>query len=201
MSMWHLRSDLREWLDWRRRGYAAPSPSFIKRQVLLRYGHPDATWIETGTYRGDTTAVLARASRRVISLEPAPELYAAARVRFKNTPNVEILNSGSEAALPEIMSGLSGKVCFWLDGHFSGGPTFKGPNDTPILNELATVGDNLSRWDSVAVLVDDLRLFTGNIHSYGPYPPLPELVAWADRHHLLWHIEHDILVARSSPRT
>jgi hypothetical protein len=195
--MRHLRSDVREWLDWRRRDYAAPSPSFIKRRVLLRHGHPDATWIETGTYRGDTTAVLARASRKVISLEPAAELYAAAQRRFKDVPNVELVNATSEVALPEVMARVSGRVCLWLDGHFSGGPTFKGPNDTPILNELAAVAEHLGRWESATVLVDDLRLFTGDVHSYGPYPPLSELVSWAARHGLTWHIEHDIFVART----
>lgn len=192
----HLISNFRDWLDWRQRGFAAPSPDFIKRTVLLRHGWPEATWVETGTYRGDTTVLLAASARRVVSLEPADALYAAARQRFANTPNVELINATSEAAFPTLLPKLEGGVCFWLDGHFSGGPTFKGPNDTPILDELATIAGHLARWPRVAVLVDDLRLFTGAVHAYGPYPPLAKLVEWAQANGLAWHIEHDIFVAR-----
>jgi hypothetical protein len=192
---------MREWLDWRRRGYAAPSPSYIKRKVLLRNGLSDATWVETGTYRGDTTAVLARVARHVVSLEPAADLHAAARRRFRSTQNIELVQATSEDAFRTLLPRLEGNVCFWLDGHFSGGPTFRGPNDTPILEELAAVGEHLQRWAEAVVLVDDVRLFTGEVHAYGPYPSIAELVTWAGRHDLSWHIEHDIFVARKSAAT
>jgi hypothetical protein len=189
-------SELRELSEWRRRRFGAPSPAFVKREVLLRNGLPAATWVETGTYRGDTTAVLARAVHRVISLEPADELFRAAQARFADVANVEIVHATSEQAFPTLLPRLQGDVCFWLDGHFSGGPTFKGPHDTPIVFELAAIGEHLARWPCAVVMVDDLRLFTGRVHAYGPYPPLDDLVDWARRHRLAWHIEHDILVAR-----
>jgi hypothetical protein len=189
-------SNFRDWQDWRRRGWAAPSPDFIKRDVLLRHGWPEATWVETGTYRGDTTARLAAAARHVVSLEPAEGLYQAALQRFAGMPKVELLNATSEQAFPALLPRLEGGVAFWLDGHFSGGPTFRGPSDTPIVDELAAIGEHLARWPRVAVLVDDLRLFTGAVHAYGPYPPLSVLVEWAAQHGLAWHIEHDIFVAR-----
>jgi hypothetical protein len=106
------------------------------------------------------------------------------------------LNATSEEVFPQLLPQLSGNVCFWLDGHFSGGPTFKGPNDTPIHAELGAVGENLHRWNATVVLIDDLRLFTGDVRDYGSYPPLGELVAWAARQGFTWHIEHDIFVAR-----
>lgn len=191
-----LISEHRDELAWRRRGFAAPSPDHVKRAVLLRHGWPEATWVETGTYRGDTTARLAAAARHVISLEPAAGLFAAAQRRFRGTPNVELINATSEAAFPALLPRLQGGVCFWLDGHFSGGATFRGPNDTPILSELQAIAEHLPRWPRVAVLVDDLRLFTGGTHAYGPYPTLATLVDWAAGQGLAWHIEHDIFVAR-----
>jgi hypothetical protein len=194
-----LLSGLRELMDWRRRRYGAPSPNFIKHHVLLRNGLAGATWVETGTYHGDSTAALARVARRVVSLEPSTDLFATAQTRFRGVPNVELLNATSEQAFPRLLPQLAGAVCFWLDGHFSGGHTFKGPNDTPILAELAAIGENLHRWEAAVVLVDDLRLFTGGVHVYGPYPPIDDLVGWAVRHGLSWHIEHDIFVARKSP--
>jgi hypothetical protein len=182
--------------DWRARGFAAPSPDHVKRSVLLRLALPGATWVETGTYRGETTALLAGVARRVVSLEPEPTLHAAAVRRFVGTPNVEIVNATSEQAFEELLPTLEGAVCFWLDGHFSGGPTFKGPSDTPVLHELAVIATQLARWQQALVLVDDLRLFNGRVHSYGEYPPLLVLVEWAEAQGLAWHIEHDIFVAR-----
>lgn len=186
---------LASFLKWQRRRFAAPSPDFIKREVLLRLNLANSTWVETGTYRGETTALLAGVAKRVISLEPEPQLFAAAQQRFANNPNVELLNTSSEDAFPTLLPRLDGTVCFWLDGHFSGDLTFKGPNDTPIMQELAIIESQLSRWPQALVLVDDLRLFTGEVHSYGPYPPLRVLVDWAERLKLNWHIEHDIFVA------
>jgi hypothetical protein len=182
--------------EWRGRGFAAPSPDHIKRQVLLRLALPGATWVETGTFRGETTALLAGVARRVVSLEPEPTLHAAALRRFARTPNVEIVNATSEQAFGTLLPTLEGPLCFWLDGHFSGGPTFKGPSDTPVLHELAVIAGQLPRWPQALVLVDDLRLFTGQVHNYGEYPPLGVLVAWAEAQGLAWHIEHDIFVAR-----
>lgn len=198
MKMLHPMETLRRraaLLEWQARRFAAPSPDFIKRAVLLRLSLPDSTWVETGTYHGDTTALLASVAKHVVSLEPEPRLFAAAQQRFANTPNVELLGATSEDAFPELLPRLDGKVCFWLDGHFSGGLTFKGQNDTPILHELTAIEAQLPRWPQVLVLVDDLRLFNGNVHSYGPYPPLRVLVDWAERLKLTWHIEHDIFVA------
>ncbi len=181
---------------WRARGYAAPSPDHVKRGVLLRLSLPGATWVETGTYRGETTALLAGVARRVVSLEPEPALHAAAARRFAGTPHVEIVNATSEQAFATLLPTLEGPLCFWLDGHFSGGPTFKGPNDTPVLHELAVIAAQLPRWPQALVLVDDLRLFNGRVHQYGEYPPLRVLVDWAEAQGLAWHIEHDIFVAR-----
>src|SRR4051812_32110192 len=45
--------------DWADREFAAPSPHFVKRKVLLRNGLPRATWVETGTYMGEMTSILA----------------------------------------------------------------------------------------------------------------------------------------------
>jgi len=189
-------ADAAEFEHWRARGYTAPSPNAVKRACVLRNGLPGATWVETGTNRGDTTALLAQHGQMVYSLEPAPGLFAAARQRFEGNPQVEVINAPSETALPELLPRLRGDVNFWLDGHNSGGETFKGPNDTPIVEELQCIAANLSRWARVVVLVDDVRLFNGRIYTYGPYPSRDYLVDWAREHKMSWHIEQDIFVAR-----
>ena len=198
LNLRDLRAVLRTSIDlwrWQARGFRMPVPDAVKRTVLKRLALPDSVWVETGTYRGDTTALLSQLARRVISLEPAPELFARAQQRFRHTANVEILNAPSEDALPAVLAGLGGNVCFWLDGHFSGGITHRGPNDTPVLHELAAIEANLPRWPRALILVDDVRLFTGKVCADGAYPPLRALVDWAERLGLHWHVEHDIFAA------
>ena len=186
----------REHAEWAGRGFAAPSPSHIKRATLLRLGLPEATWIETGTFMGDTTALLARRARRVHSIEPEPKLCARAKARFASTPNVEIHGGISEEVLPGILARLEGDVCFWLDGHYSAGVTFKGPKDTPIAEELAAIEAAAPRLGQIIVLVDDIRCFDPAKPEFVDYPSKAFLIAWAERLGFSWHIEQDIFVAR-----
>jgi len=185
-----------EYDDWASRGFAAPSPPHVKRATLSRLGIPEATWVETGTFLGDTTALLALRARHVHSIEPEPKLCARAQARFARTPNVEIHGGLSEEILPALLSRLEGDICFWLDGHYSAGVTFKGPKDTPIAEELAAIEAVAPRLGRLVVLVDDVRCFDPTRHEFADYPPKSFLIAWAERLGLAWHIEHDIFVAR-----
>lgn len=187
-------SNILETQYWIKRSYGPPSPSFIKRAVLVRNGLSNCTWVETGTYRGTTTRELAKHATRVISIEPDPVLCAKARLKLQQLNNVTVVHGLSEEILPEILSTIEGNVCFWLDGHFSGGVTFKGPQDTPVREELSVIASFISRFDNVVVLVDDIRMFEQG----GPtltYPSVESLVEWANLNHLKWKIEHDIFVA------
>lgn len=187
----------RDYANWKQRQYAAPSPHHIKQACLLRNGLPNATWVETGTYLGHTTRLLAGHARQVYSIEPEPSLYARARDALRKLGNVEILNGPSEEVLPALLPRIQGDVNFWLDGHYSAGPTFKGSMDTPILAELQCIRENMARFGRICVLVDDIRCFDPGRPEYASYPPLDALVDWARGLGLSWHIEHDIFVARN----
>ena len=189
---------IRDCLNWSKRSYSAPSPHFIKQRCLLRNGYPDAIWIETGTFLGQTTRLLAKHGTYVYSIEPEPSLFASARIYFKNHNNVDIINGTSEEVLPNLLPQISGDVNFWLDGHFSEGFTFQGVQDTPILDELNCISRNFDKFRKICVLIDDIRCFNPGIPKYSCYPSLDTLVAWASEHNLVWHIEHDIFIARSS---
>lgn len=186
----------REYQHWAARDFAAPSPPYVKRTVLRRCGISDATWVETGTYLGDTTASLAGHARKVYTIEPDPTLFARARDRFSGSPNIEVLSGCSEDVLPGLLSQLTGDVCFWLDGHYSAGFTHKGPKDTPICEELSAIEAVQNRLNSLCVLIDDVRCFEPGRFEYREYPPKAYLIQWAERLSLAWHIEHDIFVAR-----
>lgn len=188
---------IRGQISWRRRRFAAPSPQFVKWACLLRNGIPGGTWVETGTYMGETTRLLARHSRMVFSIEPQPELHARASRRLRHLANVEILLGTSEQVMPGLLTRIAGDVSFWLDGHYSAGSTFEASQHTPIVEELSAISANLHRFPKVCVLVDDVRCFDPKIPEFRTYPPVDYLVDWARQHKLDWHIEHDIFCARN----
>jgi hypothetical protein len=183
--------------DWRRKCFGGPSPKIVKDSVLIANSTPGGTWVETGTFLGETTALLAVHATKVYSLEPEPELYRRAKRKFAGHSNVEIINGASENEFPTLIPKLRGPLNFWLDGHYSAGATFKGDIDTPIIQELKCIEDHIDALHPVSVLVDDVRCFDPLLPEYEGYPPLDYLVDWARRNHLKWHIEHDIFIARS----
>lgn len=183
-------------LEWADRAYAAPAPYPVKQQVFLRNNLSNATWVETGTLHGDTSDFLSRHAIYVHTTEPEPELFEKAKKRFERYTNVMVHNDNSEVFLPRILSQLTGNICLWLDGHYSGGGTFAGPNDTPLLYELKAIAENIHRFDAVSILIDDIR-YCGKKHIYGSYPSLNELVAFAESLNLGWYIEHDIFIAKT----
>jgi len=188
---------LRSYRNWAKLKFQAPSPHYIKQACLLRNSVPNATWVETGTYLGQTTQVLSKNGLKVFSIEPEPTLFANAFEYFRKFNNVVIIKGTSEQIFPDLLPKITGDVNFWLDGHYSAGNTFKGSQDTPILDELKHIADNLNHFKKICVLIDDIRCFNPHIEEYATYPSLNILVAWANDNKLDWHIEHDIFVAKN----
>ena len=184
-------------LSWRRRGFAAPCPNSIKRTCILRNGLSNSTWVETGTYKGDTTSLLARNARFVHSIEPAKQLYDQSQRKLKKFDNVSLHFGTSEEVFPILIPTLNGDVSFWLDGHFSAGETFKAEKDTPIVKELSTISANIENFSQLAILIDDIRCFDPLVPEFKDYPSRLFLVEWAEELGLAWHIEHDIFIART----
>jgi hypothetical protein len=183
-----------ESFKWRTLNYSSPSPQHVKIRILKANSLKNATWVETGTYLGDTTSKLAKIARRVISIEPQPELSAFASTRLKRYKNVEIVNDTSESCIAKVLNGISGPTCFWLDGHYSGDVTFQGAEISPILAELSVISKFL-RSHEVVIFVDDFRLFVNSTNT--GYPSHSNLVDWAVENNLSWTVEQDIFIAKS----
>jgi hypothetical protein len=192
---------------WATKGFALPAPSEAKWAVLSRWGLKDAPWLETGTNFGQTTAILAKSSPFVVTLEPMVELYETASVRLKHHSNVEVIHASSEDGFAPAVERLGDRVNFWLDGHYSSGNTFRGSSATPIKHELGVISRFVQQGGNVAVFIDDVRLFVGDwaddssATDRDGYPPLSFVVDWAQSLNLRWRIEHDIFVALSPPST
>ena len=189
------RKFVMEGFNWRRSNYSSPSPQHIKIGILKSNSLQNATWIETGTYLGDTTSKLARIAKKVISIEPQFELSKFASSRLKRHVNVQIINNTSESCIAKVLDGIIGPACFWLDGHYSGDVTFQGSEISPISTELAAISNYLGN-NEVVVFVDDFRLFVNSAAT--GYPPHSTLVAWAAENNLSWTVEQDIFIAKST---
>ena len=179
---------------WRRSNYESPSPQYVKLGILKSNSLQNATWIETGTYLGDTTSKLSKIAKNVISIEPQTELSLFAATRLKRRANVEIINATSESCIANVLEGVNGPACFWLDGHYSGDVTFQGSEISPIVTELAAISNYL-RIHKVVVFVDDFRLFVNSAAT--GYPSQSTLVTWAAENNLSWTVEQDIFIAKS----
>lgn len=186
----------REFKSWRKRNFAAPSPNAVKKTRLVANGLPGATWVETGTYLGDTTHFLCQLGVRVITIEPSTKLFNRSAQRFRKKKEVQLFHGTSEEIFPTLLPTLNGSVVFWLDGHFSGGQTFRGKADTPIRYELEAISKVRNNFQRLVVIVDDVRCFNPDSEMWGSYPSIDFLVDWARSNKMHWHIEHDMFVAK-----
>jgi hypothetical protein len=189
-----LRSVQYYW-EWILNGCSVPAPQSVKLSVLARYGYLEGTWIESGTYLGQTSKCLARKASQVITIEPSQELVTRAKKKLSKFRNLTVIEGLSEFELPKLLSDVSGDVSFWLDGHASGAITYGRPEDTPIREELKAIAEYLPHWERAAIFVDDFRGFGARGREEGDYPSRSELVTWADKNELNWTVEHDIFVA------
>jgi hypothetical protein len=190
-------SNLRKIRSWAEKSFSGPSPAFIKRYVLQRNGAPDSTWVETGTFLGETTIFLSGFAKFVYSMEPDTRLFEKASRNTASFKNINVLNGPSESVLPTVLNKINGNASFWLDGHYSAENTYQGECDTPIRDELEQIQRCLPNLGKVAVLVDDVRCFNPHIPEYAGYPSIDFLVDWARCNAFNWHIEHDIFVAKN----
>ncbi len=172
LDVYHAFLRWREIDQWRRLGKPAPPPHSYKSRVLRQYQNRFqlSTLIETGTYQGDMLEACRKVFDALYSVEIDPALHERAVERFKQNPHITILLGDSADVLPGILQDIQRPVLFWLDGHYSGGVTGKGAQETPIAVELGHIRRH--GYDDV-VLIDDARLFVG-AHDY---PTIDELRA------------------------
>lgn len=113
------------------------------------------TFIETGTYKGDTALQAARVFTRVHTIELLPENYRSAKKRLKPHHHVNCIEGDSARILQNYRKYSPTRAVLWLDAHNSGEGTTGLPGIKVIVKELQALKDN--RVDDAIILVDDLR--------------------------------------------
>jgi hypothetical protein len=167
----------RTYRRWAAMGRPVPPPHRVKQAIIRDYARRAGTrlLVETGTFRGDMIDAILTTFDRVVSIELDPQLFQAARARFRGEPRVTLLQGDSARLIPQVLTGISAPALFWLDGHYSGGETARGERSTPVREELLAVLRHPV--EGHVILIDDARCFTGQ----DDYPTLPELQALVAR--------------------
>ncbi len=128
--------------------------SFI---AMLARAFKPVNFVETGTFKGDTTDRACRYFPFKYTIELSKELYDGVTQRFMHDKTVFPYHGDSVEILPMIIQSLKGKTLFFLDAHFSGNGTAKGSTNTPILSELEII-KKAGVTDGI-IVVDDTRMF------------------------------------------
>lgn len=138
-----------------------------------------STFIESGTYLGDTANIASKLFK-VHTIELSKPLYLQAQKRFSRNQNVHLYLGDSSEILPQILPSLKNEcLLFWLDGHWSAGNTAKGIENTPIMKELQLI--QRSGTTNAIILIDDIRFFQKPIinpqgTTVEGYPELKDLI-------------------------
>jgi len=133
------------------------SPPAVKQALVAEFAGQVSNLIETGTFEGDMIEAQREKYARIVTIEVADGLYAAAEKRFAPFPHISVLHGDSSEVLPKAFGLCQGAAVFWLDGHYSGGVTAGAEKEPPILRELAMIADRGESGD--VILIDDARLF------------------------------------------
>lgn len=126
--------------------------------AAIKRALPLSLFVETGTFHGDSLAIVATQFDECISIEASEALWRESSARFASTPSVRVLHSDSSLALAELRARLSkAPTLFWLDAHWCVAANTAGEtSQCPLLAEIDAIGQ---LHEQSVVLIDDARLF------------------------------------------
>lgn len=114
------------------------------------------TFIETGTYRGDTIFAMEPLFNKLHTIEIKQEFYENCKNKYDGSKITFHLGDSSKI-LPQVLSEVQGDIVFFLDGHWSSKDTGRGEKDVPLFEELDAIHKAIA--GSALIIIDDYRLF------------------------------------------
>lgn len=124
-----------------------------------------STFVEGGTYKGNTARYASQIFKNVHTIEASPIMYKIASDNLNNYKNVNVLLGDTRNNLRKIIEN-SNHILYWLDSHWSGGNTYGKDDECPLIEELKII---FGKKHSFVILIDDARLFTSP-------PPIPHKI-------------------------
>lgn len=144
--------------------------------VALQKRFQIENFVETGTYLGETTQWASNIFNKVHSLEASPKYFKISSDKLKNFQNITLHFGISTDVLPNILKNLNGPSFFWLDAHWSGGDTFRGNSECPLIQEIKLIN---SYFDDKFIFIDDAHMFLSlppPPHNPNDWPKIDEVV-------------------------
>lgn len=197
MRNWIVKRRLnQEFSQWEKNGKPMPPPHLQKQRVLQHFAQQYGlkVLVETGTFYGDMVEAMKSHFDQIYSIELSQNLCAKAQNRFKGLQHIEVIQGDSGIELKNLMAKINRPTLFWLDGHYSGGETALGANQTPVYEELEHIllAPDLRH----VIIIDDARCFGTD----PAYPTIGQLEAFvkSKRPNVELRVENDTV--RITPR-
>lgn len=131
-------------------------------EAIIAAAEPAAI-VESGTFRGVTTAWLAGFGRPVYTIELSPRYYAYCRRRLKGLSNVTLMRGSSPDVLRALCAGTldpAKAVFFYLDAHWY--------DHLPLREECEII---FKRQPNSVVIIDDFQVPGDDGYTFDAYGP------------------------------
>jgi len=115
-----------------------------------------STFVETGTYYGQTISSMIPYFQELHTIEIGRDLYNQTKNKY-NHPKVYFYLGDSSVVLTDVLKKVSQDTIFFLDAHWSSGDTSKGDKDVPLLEELQEINTNFK--NKGILIIGDYNLF------------------------------------------
>jgi len=145
-----------------------------------------AEFIETGSHTGiGIQLALMSGFSKIYSIELVDNYFNECVEKFKNNSNVYLILGDSYFKLKELLDNNPNiPFTYWLDGHYSGGDTGFGVEESPLMKELETI---LSREvKGELIYVDDMRLYREFNESLN-FPNMVKLIKRYQPDAVIWY--------------
>lgn len=144
--------------------------------LMLSQAFGIRSFVETGTYLGETAQWASGVFDHVYTIEAAEDLYQRARARFADVPHIEVLFGDSGSVISHLIPRVTSRTLFWLDAHWSGGETYGAETECPVVREIESINQSS---DEHFILIDDAQYFLAPPpfpHAAAQWPALADLV-------------------------
>jgi hypothetical protein len=159
---------------------------------------PMTTFVETGSFEGDTIEQVLTHFESIHSVELSEDYYRKVQERFKTASNVHLHFGHSADVLRKLKPELVDRsVLYWLDAHWCvADKTGGGTSQCPLLEELGAIG---KLGPQSTILIDDARLFLcppPYPHEVDQWPSFEEVIeklnALSSEHQIM--VSNDVII-------
>ena len=133
-----------------------PSINKAFLQTLQDHYTQFPTFIETGTYNGDTIFSVEPLFTSLYTIEYSNKYYTNTKAKYKGD-KIQFLLGDSSLVFIDLLPTIQTPAIFFLDGHWSSGDTGKSAKEVPLYEEVQCIASRFTH--SAILIIDDFRLF------------------------------------------